>query len=84
MQLDVRQESGRHTEAVADILAAALSLDYRAMDENQRLDLLSEAIAAPGGLMYDPAALSPSQPRNVGNVRSHGAHETGNRPGLLR
>jgi len=54
MQLDVRQESGRHTEAVADILTAALSLDYRAMDENQRLDLLSEAIAAPGGLMYDP------------------------------
>ena len=60
MQLDVRQESGRHTEAVADILAAALGLDYRAMDENQRLDLLSEAIAAPGGLMYDPAALSPA------------------------
>ena len=60
MQLDVRQESGRHTEAVADILAAALSLDYHALDENQRLSLLSEAIAAPGGLMYDPAALSPS------------------------
>jgi phosphoenolpyruvate carboxylase len=60
MQLDVRQESGRHTEAVADILAAALNLDYRAMDENQRLELLSEAIAAPGGLMYDPAALSPT------------------------
>jgi phosphoenolpyruvate carboxylase len=58
MQLDVRQESGRHTEAVADILAAALSLDYHALDENQRLSLLSEAIAAPGGLMYDPAALS--------------------------
>jgi len=60
MQLDVRQESGRHTEAVADILAAALGLDYRALDEDQRLDLLSEAIAAPGGLMYDPAALSPA------------------------
>ncbi|MDD1633301.1 MAG: phosphoenolpyruvate carboxylase, partial [Methylococcaceae bacterium] len=58
MQLDVRQESGRHTEAVADILAAALGLDYRAMDENQRLDLLSEAINAPGGLIYDCAALS--------------------------
>jgi len=60
MQLDVRQESGRHTEAVADILAAALNLDYRAMDENQRLELLSEAIAVPGGLMYDPSALSPT------------------------
>jgi len=60
MQLDVRQESGRHSEAVADILAAALGLDYQALDENQRLDLLSEAIGAPGGLMYDPAALSPA------------------------
>ncbi len=60
MQLDVRQESGRHTEAVADILAAALAVDYRALDESQRLSLLSEAIAAPGGLMYDPAALSPA------------------------
>ena len=35
-------------------------MDYRPLDENQRLDLLSEAIAAPGGLMYDPAALSPT------------------------
>jgi phosphoenolpyruvate carboxylase len=60
MQLDVRQESGRHTEAVADILAAALGVDYRPLDENQRLDLLSEAIGAPGGLMYDPAVLSPT------------------------
>lgn len=60
MQLDVRQESGRHTEAVADILEAALGVDYRPLDENQRLGLLSEAIAAPGGLMYDPAALSPT------------------------
>ena len=60
MQLDVRQESNRHTEAVADILSAALGLDYRTLDENQRLELLSEAIAAPGGLMYDPATLSPA------------------------
>ncbi|WP_411726344.1 phosphoenolpyruvate carboxylase, partial [Methyloglobulus sp.] len=57
MQLDVRQESNRHTEAVADILNAALGLNYHALDENQRLELLSEAIAAPGGLMFDPAAL---------------------------
>jgi phosphoenolpyruvate carboxylase len=60
MQLDVRQESSRHTEAVADILAAALGVDYRAMDESKRLDLLSEAIVAPGGLMYNPAALPPA------------------------
>ncbi|MDD5321058.1 MAG: phosphoenolpyruvate carboxylase [Methylococcales bacterium] len=60
MQLDVRQESGRHSEAVAEILASTLGLDYRALDENQRLDLLSEAIAAPGGLMDDLTSLSPA------------------------
>lgn len=53
MQLDVRQESGRHTEAVAEILMASLSLDYRALDEVRRLQILSEAIAVPGGLIYD-------------------------------
>ncbi|MDO9423013.1 MAG: phosphoenolpyruvate carboxylase [Methylobacter sp.] len=58
MELDVRQESNRHTDAVADILATALGLDYHGMDENQRLDLLSEAIAAPGGLIYEDAGLS--------------------------
>ncbi len=57
MELDVRQESNRHSDAVADILAAALGLDYHSMDENQRLELLSEAIAAPGGLIYEDAAL---------------------------
>jgi phosphoenolpyruvate carboxylase len=58
MQLDVRQESGRHTEAVADILAAALQVDYLALDEDRRLHLLGEAIAAPEGLVYNPADLS--------------------------
>lgn len=64
MQLDVRQESNRHTEAVADVLNAALGLDYRALDENQRLGLLSEAIATPGGLMFDFASL-PSASRET-------------------
>ncbi|MGZ8248136.1 phosphoenolpyruvate carboxylase [Methylomagnum sp.] len=60
MQLDVRQESGRHTEAVADLLAAALKVDYRALDEGERMKLLGEAIAAPGGLVYNRADLSPA------------------------
>ncbi len=58
MQLDVRQESTRHTEAVADILQAALGLNYLDLDENQRLALLSEAILTHGGLVYNRAALS--------------------------
>ncbi len=60
MQLDVRQESTRHSEAVAEILAAALKLDYLALDEDQRLELLCEAIATPGGLMFDQTELSAS------------------------
>ncbi len=60
MQLDVRQESSRHSEAVADILAASLNLDYRGLDENQRLALLSEAITTPSGLIYERATLPSS------------------------
>jgi phosphoenolpyruvate carboxylase len=60
MQLDLRQESGRHTAAAAEILEAALHADYLALDEEQRLKLLGDAIAAPGGLTYDHAALSPA------------------------
>nr|WP_087146478.1 phosphoenolpyruvate carboxylase [Crenothrix polyspora] len=58
MQLDIRQESTRHSDAVADILAASLGLHYSELDENQRLALLSEAVATPGGLIYDRATLS--------------------------
>lgn len=59
MQLDVRQESTRHSHAVAEILSAALNIDYLNLDETQRLQVLSEAIAIPGGLGYDASALSP-------------------------
>jgi phosphoenolpyruvate carboxylase len=58
MQLDVRQESTRHSEAVYEILKAALGLDYNALDENERLDLLSEVVATPAGLFYDRTRLS--------------------------
>lgn len=58
MQLDVRQESTRHSETVSEILSAALKLDYLALEEEQRLQLLSEALAAPGGLMYERSQLS--------------------------
>jgi len=58
MELDVRQESTRHSQAVAEILNAALSFDYNQLDEAARLELLSEAISAPGGLIYDKNELS--------------------------
>jgi phosphoenolpyruvate carboxylase len=93
MQLDLRQESTRHSEAVAEILAPlrlrsgqalgpeprsgqalgpeprsgqalglseaeAPAVDYLALDETQRLAVLSAAISIPGGLDYDSAALS--------------------------
>jgi len=58
MQLDVRQESTRHTQAVAEILKSALDIDYDNLDEKARLEILSEAIAAPGGLNVDKNALT--------------------------
>ena len=45
MQLDIRQESTRHTEAVAEICAATGMGDYGALDEAGRCDLLARRIA---------------------------------------
>lgn len=58
LQLDVRQESKRHSQAVADVLRAALDINYLALDENARLELLSDAIANPNALLFDPASLA--------------------------
>jgi phosphoenolpyruvate carboxylase len=60
LQLDVRQESSRHTLTVSDILATSLSLDYQALDEEGRLIALSSAMSVPGGLIYERALLSPA------------------------
>ena len=57
LQLDVRQESGRHSEAVAEIFRQALGSDYTGLDEEARLALLSEAIANPNALQFDLARL---------------------------
>jgi len=56
VSLDVRQESGVHTEAVAEIFAAANLGDYTALDEAGRAQLLSERIAGAAPL-FDPARL---------------------------
>ena len=58
MQLDVRQESTRHSDAVAEIFSSALGIDYHSLDEAERLQVLAEAITAPGGLNYDSLLLS--------------------------
>jgi phosphoenolpyruvate carboxylase len=58
LQLDVRQESGRHTEAVADVLRQTWGVDYTAMEEDARLNLLQDAIANAGALQLDMTALA--------------------------
>ena len=60
LQLDVRQESNRHSQAVAEVLRAALDIDYLSLDENARLTLLSDAIANPNALQFDFASLTPT------------------------
>ncbi|MGR8930116.1 MAG: phosphoenolpyruvate carboxylase [Gammaproteobacteria bacterium] len=80
MQLDVRQESTRHTEAVAEILSSALEINYLNLDEEQRLRVLSEAIAIPGGLGYDASRLSAttSETLEVFQVMAQMRREIGN------
>lgn len=58
MQLDIRQESMRHTEAVAEVMALALQQDYSALDEAGRLSLLCDAIANSNLLTFDVGSLS--------------------------
>ena len=58
LQLDVRQESGRHTEAVADVLRQSWGVDYAVLDEAARLQLLQEAITQSGAMHVDAASLS--------------------------
>ena len=57
LRLDVRQESARHSDAVADVLRLAAGIEYGALEETARLDLLAECIANPGALQFDPARL---------------------------
>ncbi|MFW6349599.1 MAG: phosphoenolpyruvate carboxylase [Thiohalospira sp.] len=54
MRLDVRQESTRHTEAVAALFDQDTALpDYRALDEEQRLEWLAELLGDPGRRHFD-------------------------------
>ena len=59
--LDVRQESGRHTAAVAEIFAVAPNLpDYAALSEEERLTVLGDLLARPGTPLLYCDSLSPA------------------------
>ena len=59
VQLDVRQESTRHTEAVAELLANQPEpVAYNTLDEDQRLSLLSDLISRNEPLSIDRSVIS--------------------------
>jgi len=60
MQLDVRQESTRHSEAVAQILQQSNTyMDYESLDEATRIELLSDLIKHQSeGVKFDASSLS--------------------------
>ena len=59
--LDVRQESARHTAAVAEIFAMAPNLpDYAALSEEERLAVLGDLLAKPGTPLLYCDSLSPA------------------------
>jgi phosphoenolpyruvate carboxylase len=62
MQLDVRQESTRHTAAVAEILQQSNTfMDYDSLDEKTRIELLSDLIQHQcEGIKFDAKQLSDS------------------------
>ena len=59
VHLDIRQESTRHTEAVAELLARQACLpDYRSLSETGRLELLGDLIGGAQNLPVKREALS--------------------------
>ncbi len=60
MHLDVRQESTRHTEAVAEILKLSNTyIDYESMDEAERIKMLSDLIQNQcSGIEFDRSLLN--------------------------
>jgi phosphoenolpyruvate carboxylase len=60
MQLDVRQESTRHSDAVAEILRQSNTyMDYESLDEETRIKTLSDLIQHQcEGVNFDPSTLT--------------------------
>ena len=67
VNLDIREESTRHTETVHAILAVQQGADYIALDESEKIALLSDVLASDANLfeLYD--SLAPEY-RNVIDV----------------
>ena len=58
LKLDIRQESTRHTEAVADIIKQIKNApDYLSLNEEQRMQLLTDYIAKPAEFTIDKNTL---------------------------
>ena len=61
MHLDVRQESTRHSEAVAELLGKLPEpIDYAALDEEKRLSVLADLISRNDSLCFDRSTLTES------------------------
>ncbi|MDH5473036.1 MAG: phosphoenolpyruvate carboxylase [Gammaproteobacteria bacterium] len=59
LKLDLRQESTRHTDAVADIMKQIKGApDYHSLNEEQRLQILTDYIAQPPALTIDKKELN--------------------------
>jgi phosphoenolpyruvate carboxylase len=60
MRLDIRQESSRHTSAVAELLAhQSPAVDYHKLSEDQRIALLAEILTSTRRLVIDTEDLTP-------------------------
>lgn len=59
LRLDIRQESTRHSEAVAELFKH-INVDYLSLDENDRLTALEKVIKDPTGIEPQNTALSES------------------------
>ncbi|MEO6697725.1 MAG: phosphoenolpyruvate carboxylase, partial [Gammaproteobacteria bacterium] len=69
-RLDVRQESSRHTAAIAELFAAQPEkIDYPGLSEAQRIEALTAAIARREALLTDPAVLSPETQESLEILR---------------
>ncbi len=85
VQLDVRQESGRHTEAVAELLAqSGVHAHYATLEESHRLALLEQLLTLPKPLGISRVELSMAtrETLNVFEVIAQAREEVGMREAI--